>query len=411
MSRFCLALQACLLVWVLLVGITTGAITLSPMEARASSRTPRLLPPTASPTLRESAKTHIYLPSVRTERAPHVDVFWADRYRLEAGECTQIHWSVKNVIAVYLDNEPVTGQGTRQICPHGTHTYLLRVVGASGTQDYCVTIVVEPGSYPAIEFSADAYQIRRGECTILHWRVTGASAVYLNNVGVAGESSQQVCPEVGTTYELRVVSTDGTVTTKRITISVVSADEPLLHFWADQYTLAANACTVLSWNVQNVREVYLDDQPVVGQGSKSVCPQPNQLFTLRVTDNAGESSERSIKFFVGDPALAGPEVIAHGIVNDVAPTIDTDPNLAGDQPGYRLVIDGINALYTGTAGWSQSAVTLMVQQADIPSDPNADAPVDWPINPGQQVEFRAFCNSANCYIHTDQGSYLRWRSE
>ena len=132
---------------------------------------------------------------------------------------------------------------------------------------------------------------------------------------------------------------------------------------------------------------------------------------MRVTDNAGDSIERWITLFVGDPALTGPEVIAQGIVNEVAPTVDADPNQAGDQPGYRLVIDGINALYTGTAGWSQSAVTLMVQQADIPSDPNADAPVDWPIHPGQQVEFRAFCNGANCSIHPDLGSYLLWRSE
>ena len=95
----------------------------------------------------------------------------------------------------------------------------------------------------------------------------------------------------------------------------------------------------------------------------------------------------------------------------ITPMLDTDPNVAGDQPGYRLVIDGVNALYTGMAGWSQSVVTLVVQQADIPSDPNAGVPVDWPINPGQQVEFRAFCNGANCSVRVDMGSYLLWRSE
>ena len=114
---------------------------------------------------------------------------------------------------------------------------------------------------------------------------------------------------------------------------------------------------------------------------------------------------------VGDPALVAWEVIAQGIVNGVAPMVDADPNQAGDQPGYRVVIDGINALYTGTAGWSQSAVTFMVQQADIPSDSEVGGTVDWPIHPGQQVEFRAFCSGANCSIHPYLRSYLLWRSE
>jgi hypothetical protein len=286
------------------------------------------------------------------------------------------------------------------------------VTSSAGTQDRTATLTVgAAGTQAAVEFTADANQVVKGQCTVLRWRAVNVSAVYLNNNGVAGEFTQQVCPEVNTTYELRVVNTDGASTTKRITISVVAADKPILRFWADQYTLAANGCTVLNWNVQNVREVFLDDQPVLGQGSKSICPQPSQLYTLRVTDNTGESIERDIKFFVGDPFLSAPEVIARGIVNEVSSyTIDTDPNQAGDQPGYRLVIDGINALFTGTTGWGQSAVTLVVHQADIPSDPNSGAPVDWPISPGQQVEFRAFCDGSNCDVRTGQESYLRWRS-
>ena len=420
-----LILVFCLIIFALLTRMTADAQTHWTAKTGASEPTPTAVPaPTAipeptkapSPTARPVLpRARIYLPLLHTVQRAASDIFWADRYRLQPGECTQIHWAVTNypspVYAVYLNDMPVTGQDTRWVCPLTTAQYILRVVRSTDTEWYRVTITVSAGSDPAIEFWADAYQIRGGECTTLHWRVTGASAVYLNNIGVAGESSQQVCPEVNTLYELRVVCIDGATFTKRITISVVPAAAAIIHFWAEQYTLAANACTVVRWNVQNVQEVYLDDQPVLGQGSKSVCPQPNQLYTLQVTDNAGDRIEQYIKFFVGDPALTGPEVIAQGIVNEIAPMLDTDPNVAGDQPGYRLVIVGINALYTGMAGWSQSVVTLVVQQADIPSDPNASAPVDWPINPGQQVEFRAFCNGANCSLRVDVGSYLLWRSE
>ncbi len=294
----------CLMTFVLLTGTTAVAQTHSAAKTGATEPTPTATPRPNEAPAPAASRARVYLPLLHAGERPVGGIFWADRYNLATGECTNLHWDVQNVTSVYFNGSPVTGKETREVCPAQTTTYTLRVNSSAGTQDYCVTIVVESGSHPPIAFSADAYQIRRGECTTLRWRVTGARAVYLNNVGVAGESSQQVCPEVNTLYELRIVSTDGATTTKRITISVVSADEPILHFWADQYTLAANACTVLSWNVRGVREVYLDDQAVPGQGSKSVCPQPNQLYTLRVTDNAGDSIERYITFFVGDPALA-----------------------------------------------------------------------------------------------------------
>ena len=364
--------------------------------------------PTATPT---AAAVAAVATATRTRTAAE-SVFWADRYNLAAGECTNLHWDVQNVISVYFNGNPAEGKETRQMCPTQTTTYTLRVNSSSGTQDRTVTLTVGASGTPAaVEFTADATQVNRGQCTVLHWRALDVSAVYLNNGGVAGESSQQVCPEVTTPYELRVVNNDGTTITKRITVSVVPAGDTILRYWADQYTMAENACTTLTWNIQNVQQVYLDDQPQAGQDSESVCPRPNQSYLLRVIDNSGKTIERRIAFMMGVPALSSSEVIAHGIVNEVVQLIDTDPNLAGDQPGYRLVIDGINALYAGAAGWGQSAVSLAVLQADIPTSPNAVASVDWPITPGQQVEFRAFCTGANCALRTNEKSYLRWRSD
>ena len=167
------------------------------------------------------------------------------------------------------------------MCPTQTTTYTLRVNSSSGTQDRTVTLTVGASGTPAaVEFTADATQVNKGQCTVLHWRALDVSAVYLNNGGVAGESSQQVCPEVTTPYELRVVNNDGTTITKRITVSVVPAGDTILRFWADQYTMAENACTTLTWNIQNVQEVYLDDQPQAGQDSESVCPRPNQSYSV-----------------------------------------------------------------------------------------------------------------------------------
>ena len=106
------------------------------------------------------------------------EVFWADRYRLQPGECTQIHWALTNyprgVYAVYLNDMPVTGQDTRWVCPLTTAQYVLRVVRSTGTDWYRVTITVSADNDPAIEFAADSYRVMQGQCTIIRWRVTEA---------------------------------------------------------------------------------------------------------------------------------------------------------------------------------------------------------------------------------------------
>ena len=196
-----LILVFCLIIFALLTSMTANAQTNWAEKTGASEPThrgpaPTAIPePTKAPTptaLPALPRARIYLPLLHTVQRAAGDIFWADRYRLQPGECTQIHWAVTNypspVYAVYLNDMPVTGQDTRWVCPVTTAQYVLRVVRSTGTEWYRVTITVSAGSPPSIEFSADTYLIRRGECTILRWRVTGASAVYLNNVGVAGES-------------------------------------------------------------------------------------------------------------------------------------------------------------------------------------------------------------------------------
>ena len=335
-------------------------------------------------------------------------IFWADVNTLKSGECTNLHWSVDNVVAVYLNNSPVTGKETRRVCLTQTTTYTLRVVSSTGPQDYFATIVVDTTNQPAVEFRADAYQVAESQCTYLHWRVTNVRSVFLNNQGVAGESSQKVCPTADTTYELRVEDANGTSTSKRLVITVLPPRSFPMRFWAERYTMLPGACTTLHWNIQNVREVYLEEQGVPGVGTSQQCPSGVQFYMLRAVDNAGESVSQEITLLGSNPVLSAPEVIVQGVVKDVAPTSDMDPTQPGGQTGYRLVIDGVNPLFTGTLGWSLAALTLDVPQSFISQE---GGPVDWPINPGQQVEFRATCNGAQCILQSVQGTYLRLRSE
>ena len=94
------------------------------------------------------------------------------------------------------------------MCPVQTTTYTLRSTSSTGTQDRTVTIVVGTGTDAGVEFTTDTNQVVLGQCATLRWRAVNVRAVYLYTQGVPqgvpGESSQQVCPQVDTTYELRV---------------------------------------------------------------------------------------------------------------------------------------------------------------------------------------------------------------
>lgn len=98
-------------------------------------------PPPATPT------------PVPTPVSPSI-AFWADTTTINQGQCTTLRWSVENIQAVWVypqgenfENFPVTGDGSRQVCPAQTTTYEMRVL----LRDQSVTtnqvrINVNPGN-------------------------------------------------------------------------------------------------------------------------------------------------------------------------------------------------------------------------------------------------------------------------
>jgi heat shock protein HslJ len=89
------------------------------------------------------------------------------------------------------------------------------------------TPTIAPTPAASLSFTADRTTINRGECTTLRWSVENIQAVWVYQQGndwrnspVTGQGSQQVCPEVTTTYQMRVQLTDGSVELRSITIVV-----------------------------------------------------------------------------------------------------------------------------------------------------------------------------------------------
>jgi heat shock protein HslJ/uncharacterized protein YraI len=88
---------------------------------------------------------------------------------------------------------------------------------------------------PTISFWADQTTIEQGQCTTLRWDVNNIQAVWVypqgsdfNQFPTTGQGSQQVCPTQTTTYEMRILLTDGSVQTRQVTI-VVNQSNPLIN--------------------------------------------------------------------------------------------------------------------------------------------------------------------------------------
>ncbi len=104
-----------------------------PIPSEAPGTTPA--PPTAVPTS----------PPEAGEGAAFQANFWSDKASIFNGQCTNLHWDVEGVQAVYLEGAGVAGHGSKQVCPSANKTYTLHIVKSDGTaEDRHVTINVLP---------------------------------------------------------------------------------------------------------------------------------------------------------------------------------------------------------------------------------------------------------------------------
>lgn len=61
-----------------------------------------------------------------------------------------------------------------------------------------------------------------------------------------------------------------------------TAGTATINYWTEDEEIAQGACTRLHWDVQNVREIYLNGVGVVGQGNRKVCPTTTTTYRLKV---------------------------------------------------------------------------------------------------------------------------------
>jgi len=84
-------------------------------------------------------------------------------------------------------------------------------------------------------------------------------------------------------------------------MQIVRIRQPTIHFTADGESIHRGECTWLRWEVENVREVYLDGEGVVGRGEREVCPTDSMAYKLEVIHADGASTLETIEIEVVSP--------------------------------------------------------------------------------------------------------------
>jgi hypothetical protein len=103
-----------------------------------------------------------------------------------------------------------------------------------------------------VSFWVEDDSITSGECTVLHWDVENATAVFVDDVSVARHGTQTICPAATTTYNLRVEAPAGNVN-RSVVVTVSAAVDttpppvPAPTVPADELVLSCRSTQDLVW--------------------------------------------------------------------------------------------------------------------------------------------------------------------
>jgi len=214
------ALLACVLAWALVIGGLDS--TAADVEAEGASRsqanlmggTYRVPTPTLTPPLRPTSLLG----------SPSITDFTCDPCAVEPGGAATLRWDLSGASAAYLDGQGVTAPGSTVVYPDQTTTYRLVAISADGQSEKTVTVEVR--GLPTIHYlTCLPCEVAKGEQSTLSWDLSGATAAYLDGVGVPAPGNTVVAPDQTTTYRLLAVSQQGSVE-RLVTVTVKEGGDP-----------------------------------------------------------------------------------------------------------------------------------------------------------------------------------------
>lgn len=283
---------------------------------------------------------------------------------ISQGQCTTLNWSAQNVVSTYLyaqgeswQNNWVSPQGNRTVCPGSTMTYYLRAVRPNNSvEERNVTVFVQPSiNAPLItQFVASPPQITLGQCVSVQWAVSGnTSRVTILANGAAlwdaapTSGNIQNCPSRSGTVEYSIqASGPGGSSQAREYVNVVTSATatpaptaapfaPRIDAFAvDPTSVVLNQCVLISWStsggtsaVQLKRNgsVVLDNAPLGGSAQDCLPVTGAVVYRLEARNSAGQLDIRE-------------QIVT--VTSQPQPT--TPPNPLAGQTLYAIAINGVS---------------------------------------------------------------------
>jgi YVTN family beta-propeller protein len=212
---------------------------------------------------------------------------------INVGNSATLTWTSTNAATAEINNGvgnvPINGSIT--VTPTATTTYIITVSNTVFTATATAKIVVVD-SVATVTISASPATIQAGGSSILTWTSTHASAASLDNgIGtVPVNGSVSVSPTVNTTYKITVTGAGGSANAS-VTVSI-SEPPPTITLTAIPDTIPPGGSSTLTWTTNNATSATIDQGigNVQLNGSLSVTPAVETIYTITVTGNGGTST-------------------------------------------------------------------------------------------------------------------------
>lgn len=146
---------------------------------------------------------------------------------------------------------------------------------------------------------------------------------------------------------------------------------PVVMFAAEQPNLERGLCTMVRWDVRNVREVYYEDLPVNGQGEREVCiDKEDRILELRVffADGASQLYTTTVSYLAPTPTITPtpsftPEPVYTPTWTPQPPTPTPTPNIR-----YGVVLAPASSSDATCTAGQQCDISLLMTNSGDSSD-------------------------------------------
>ena len=163
------------------------------------------------------------------------------------------------------------------------------------------------------------------------------AAIFVNVVSAQSQATPTRTPTATSTPRPTSTATPTRTPTATLTATPTPTPTPVpqISFRVDDDRLNQGECTTLRWDVEFIREVYLDGMGVVGHSSREVCPGTTTNYTLRIVHRDGSTEDRVLTVFVTLTLVLDVDAANSGHIRAAA-SISSAPNVGDDSTNEPL---------------------------------------------------------------------------